>query len=122
MKQNAELQELLQLAHEENRGLREQVEQQAEEIALLEGNVLGALRDIRDDETTGRRWASSGAASRRPQQRSSSQPSKAHASSVSPGPGGGRITPPRKPGDIRRVMPPKDNDRNTSFVKIPSTG
>merc|ERR1712085_241186 len=121
VEQCQELQRLLQMAHEENVELRRQVEEQGEEIALLEGNVLGALRDIRDEDTTGKRRAGA-ANSRRPQQRSISQPSKVSASSASPGPADRRSTPPRRPGEVRRLKPQsKGGDSAASgFIQISS--
>merc|ERR1712039_268239 len=118
VQQCQELQHLLQMAHEENKDLRRQVEEQQEEISLLEGNVLGALKDIRDDDSTGRRWAGA----RRPQQRSTSQPTKLTSASASPAPNDRRSTPPRKPGDIRRVLPQaRGGDRGSSgFMQISS--
>merc|ERR1712151_1243993 len=85
VQQCQELQQLLQMAHEENKDLRQQLEEQQEEIALLEGNVLGALKDIRDDDATGRRWAGA-AGPGRPHHRSNSLQPKTSASSASPSP------------------------------------
>jgi len=109
-----ELQHLLELAREENGALREQLAQQAEEISLLEGQVLGALDDLRDEGGTSRRWSSG--AKRPGPPRSGSVPSRATASS-SPGPAG-RATPPRRPGDIRRVQPPPRGGDRGGFVKL----
>lgn len=105
-----EMQHLLELAHEENRTLHEQIAQQADEISLLEGQVLASLNDLRDEGNTGRRWgAGAGGGQRRG---GSLLPGKV-GPSPSLGPVG-RATPPRRPGEVRKVLP----QASSGFAKI----
>lgn len=122
-----ELRQLLELAHDENKELQARVEQQAEEITLLESSVLGALDGIRDSDSTARRWGvagsllggkaggsqAAGGPAGGPGHRTRSLPSSAtRASAEARG-----ATPPRKPGDIRRV--PQTKSGPGGIVKMP---
>eukprot|EP00747_Dinoflagellata_sp_TGD_P182277 gnl/TRDRNA2_/TRDRNA2_36467_c0_seq1.p1 gnl/TRDRNA2_/TRDRNA2_36467_c0~~gnl/TRDRNA2_/TRDRNA2_36467_c0_seq1.p1 ORF type:complete len:631 (+),score=164.37 gnl/TRDRNA2_/TRDRNA2_36467_c0_seq1:123-2015(+) len=101
--QAAELQKLLQLAHGENCGLREEIHEMAksirtqqEEIELLEEKVLDTLTGMREGSS-----------------RSRSVPGKPTGGSVF-----GRDTPPgsRQPGDIKR-LPPQPKPRYASHER-----
>jgi len=96
-----ELQQLLDLSHDENRQLREEIHQQAEEIELLEERVLASLHNLRDEDAVGgRRRDHCGV-------RPSSLPPKAALGSPVLSPGGRSValTPPRRPGEVRRLPP-----------------